>query len=110
MDPQPAGELCGPSRVSEQSSSWRKFWRDRPGQRFTHRYQRLRGNGDGLASRVLRAAVGVVLVLLGLIFMPLPGPGFVPLLAGAAVLAGLSLRIATWLDRAEVRVRRWIGR
>ena len=96
--------------MSDATSSWRAFWRDEPGRRFTHRYQRLRGNGDGLAGRVLRAVLGVVLVILGVIFMPLPGPGFVPLLAGAAVLAGLSAGLAGWLDRAEVRVRRWLGR
>jgi hypothetical protein len=58
---------------------------------------------------VLRVAVGIVLVALGLVFGPLPGPGFVPALAGLALLAGESQRIATSLDRAEVKVRSWLG-
>ena len=52
--------------------------------------------------------LGLVLVAVGIVFGPLPGPGFVPALAGLALLAGESQRIATSLDRAEVKVRRWL--
>lgn len=90
--------------------SWRDLWRDAPGQRFARRYQRLRGEGRGPVGRVLRAILGALLVVVGVVFMPLPGPGFVGVLIGGALLAGDSLRIARWMDRAEVRVRRWLGR
>jgi hypothetical protein len=91
-------------------SIWGQFWRDSPGRRFSRRYERLRHHNGTLAGRLLRAALAIVLLLVGLVMLPLPGPGFVPLLLGAALLAGESIRIASWLDRAEVRVRRWLGR
>jgi hypothetical protein len=92
-------------------ASWRDFWRAAPGKRFSLRYERLhRSGGSSMFGRVLRAFLGVILVVVGIIFMPLPGPGFVPVLAGFALLAGESLRVATWLDRAEVRVRGWLHR
>lgn len=91
-------------------ASWRDFWHSAPGRRFALRYQRLHRSGRSLAGRVLRVALGVLLVVIGIIFMPLPGPGFVPALAGAALLAGESLGVATWLDRAELRLRSWLRR
>ena len=91
-------------------AAWRELWRDAPGQRFARRHERLRGQGRGPAARFLRGVLGWLLVVVGLIFMPLPGPGFVPVLLGAALLAGESLSIARWLDRAELRVRGWLGR
>jgi hypothetical protein len=60
--------------------------------------------------RVLRSSLGVVLILIGLVFMALPGPGFVPAFAGLALLAGESAAMARALDRAELRVRRWLHR
>lgn len=92
-------------------ASWREFWRAAPGKRFSLRYQRLhRSGGNTVLGGVLRWSAGIVLVIVGIIFMPLPGPGFVPVLAGFALLAGESLRVATWLDRAETRVRGWLRR
>jgi len=92
-------------------ASWRDFWRAAPGKRFALRYERLHRSGGGsVVASVLRWIAGIVLVILGIIFMPLPGPGFVPVLAGFALLAGESLRVATWLDRAETRVRSWLHR
>lgn len=89
---------------------WHAFRRAPPGTRFAERHRRLHGAESSLALRVLRAGAGVVLMLLGVIFMPLPGPGFVPLLVGAALLAGESLGMARFMDRAEVRVRGWLKR
>lgn len=88
----------------------RSFWNDPPGERFTRRYLRQRRRGTGPARRILGMASGAMLMLLGIVFVPLPGPGFVPLLLGAALIAGESRRMAHWLDRVEVRVRSWVGR
>ena len=90
--------------------SWRAFWRDPPGQRFSRRYQRVNGAGGHALGRVMRGLLGVVLVLIGVVFMALPGPGFVPVLAGLALLAGESAGLAHALDRAELRVRGWLHR
>ena len=87
------------------TESWRRLRSDPPGARFTQRYERLHRAERSVAGRVARLGAGVVLVLLGVVFMPLPGPGFVPLALGGALLAGESLRIARWLDRTELRLR-----
>ncbi len=42
----------------------------------------------------------------GLFFLPAPGPGFLILFAGAALLAEESLTAARALDWTEVRLRR----
>jgi hypothetical protein len=85
--------------------SWRDFWRAEPGERFARRHQRLGERARGPARRLLRIVAGVALVALGLVFMVLPGPGIVAALAGLALLAGESRRIAGWLDRAELKIR-----
>ena len=91
-------------------SAWHDFWRAPPGRRFGERHRRLHGTPRSTLGRASRAGGGVLLILLGVVFMPLPGPGFVPLLAGAALLAGESAGVAHALDRAELRVRSWLGR
>ena len=90
--------------------SWRDFWSARPGERFTRRYERLDGRGRHPVGRLLRGALGMLLVALGIVFGLLPGPGFVPALAGLALLAGESQRIARVLDGLEVRLRHWLRR
>lgn len=55
--------------------------------------------------RALRLMLGVLLCLVGLVFVPLPGPGFLVVAAGAATLAGESRRLAQRLDRAELWLR-----
>lgn len=87
------------------SASWTRLWHDPPGKRFSRRYERLRGNQDGLARRILRWFAAVVLIVVGVVLLPLPGPGFVPLGIGGALLAGESRGVADWLDRLELRGR-----
>lgn len=55
--------------------------------------------------RNLLVAVGILLIVVGIIIGPLPGPGFIPLfIAGLTLL----LRYATWSKRLYVRLkRRW---
>jgi hypothetical protein len=96
--------------VSSPRAAWRSLWRDAPGQRFTRRYERLRARGHPLWRRALGIVLGVLLILVGAVFMVLPGPGLVPVVAGLALLASDSPRIARGLDRAELKIRRWRGR
>ena len=110
FDRQRARELCGQNGVSSAHSSWQAFWRDPPGQRFSRRHERLQGGGRHPVGRVLRGLLGVVLILFGLVFMVLPGPGFVPVGAGLALLASESRRLSRGLDRAELKLRGWLGR
>lgn len=96
--------------MAPNSPTWRDFWRDPPGQRFARRYQRVSGAGSHALGRAMRSTLGLVLILIGVVFMALPGPGFVPVLAGLALLAGESARLARALDRAELRLRGWLRR
>jgi hypothetical protein len=91
-------------------AAWRDFWRAAPGRRFALHYERLHRRDRGFAGSMARWVGGILLIVVGIIFMPLPGPGFVPVLAGFALLGGESLRVAGWLDRVELRVRGWLRR
>lgn len=55
--------------------------------------------------RNLLVVAGILLIILGVLVGPLPGPGFIPLfIAGLTLL----LRYATWSKRLYVRLkRRW---
>jgi hypothetical protein len=96
--------------MADDGNTWRVFWRDRPGRRFERRYERTRGEHVTPARRVARVASGSMLVAVGIVFLPLPGPGFIPIAFGGAILAGESLRIAQLADRCEMRVRRLLRR
>ena len=48
-----------------------------------------------------------MLVIVGIAFLVLPGPGIPPLILGAALIAGESLTVARGLDAVELRLRRW---
>jgi uncharacterized protein (TIGR02611 family) len=51
--------------------------------------------------------VGTVIILVGVVLLPLPGPGWVIILAGLATLA-VEFRWAKWLLRVtRAQLRRW---
>lgn len=80
--------------------------RDPPGERFQRRHARLRRRREtGGPLRLLRLFGGAVISLLGLVLVPLPGPGILIVLAGAALMAGESGRLARRLDRTELWLR-----
>jgi hypothetical protein len=83
-------------------SDWRELERDSPGKRFQHRYERKHEGGRGGGSRLLTLSAGVLVFAAGLFFLPAPGPGFLIVLLGAALLAQESLGAARLLDRAEI--------
>jgi hypothetical protein len=49
----------------------------------------------------------VLLSLVGVFFLAVPGPGIPILAVGLALIAQESAALARWLDRAELRLRRW---
>ena len=78
---------------------------DEPGARFENGYERIH-----LRNKVLRMvvlALGVVLMASAAVTFVLPGPNFVLVLVGLALIAGQSRTIARLIDRAEVAGRRW---
>ena len=86
---------------------WREFSESKPGHRFQERYRRRQQAGRGhILKRVFLIVFGAVLALGSLFLAPLPGPGFVTVFLGLAILAGELLPAARFLDWAEVRLRK----
>jgi hypothetical protein len=82
-------------------SAWRALLDGRPGRRFIRYHRRVRKPASYLS-----LAVGTAAMALGLLLSLTPGPGFVFLLLGAAILTGQSRSLARGLDRCEIRLRR----
>lgn len=91
-------------------SLWRKFRADRPGQRFQNLYHRRRNEETGRfpAERLLNAGAGIALIVVGLILVPAPGPGWLIAAVGCGLVASEFLFAARFLDSAEVKIRSWL--
>lgn len=88
-------------------AQWREFRHGRPGHRFEDRFERnktSRAERSG-ATRFIKPAAGIVLLVAGIVFCLIPGPGIPLLVAGGGLLADVSRPVARAMDGAEVRVR-----
>lgn len=84
----------------------REFRDSEPGRRFRDRYDRRReSEGGHIALRVFNIALGSLLAVGSLALAPLPGPGFLTVFLGLAIVAGELLYAARFLDWAEVELR-----
>ena len=96
---------------------WHAFQQIPPGERFQARYRERRQEGGSPVRRYASTLGGVVLVLVGLLLLPAPGPGMLVLVPGAVLLAQGSHRAARGLDALDLlrqrtprwAVRRWRG-
>jgi hypothetical protein len=90
---------------------WKKFRADRPGERFQNLYHRRCGQkaGRSPAQCAICAVGGIGLVLVGLILVPAPGPGWLIVAIGCGVLASEFLVFARGCDAVEVKVRTWLA-
>ncbi|MBK8006451.1 MAG: hypothetical protein IPK12_21850 [Gemmatimonadetes bacterium] len=80
-----------------------------PGERF-RAYHRAASRGKkGRATDHLLMVLGVVIVVLGLVALPAPGPGFLIIAVGGGLIARQSERVATLLDRGEVGLRAFLA-
>jgi uncharacterized protein (TIGR02611 family) len=95
--------------VQKVKEEWGKFKRDEPGKRFIGHYQRAQKN-KSVGKTVLRIFVGLLLLAAGIFMWFVPGPGWLFVFFGLAMFAGESHPIATFLDKAELRLRRWFTR
>ena len=86
-------------------SAWRALLNGRAGRRFIRYHEHVHKRASYLSM-----AVGIAVVVLGLLLSLTPGPGFVFLLLGAAMLAGQSRSLARALDRCEIRLRKAMRR
>ena len=94
----------------ELKKEWRQFKSAKPGTRFVRQYESNQEERKHQWTRPAMIALGAVIVLVGVVALPAPGPGILVIAAGAALLARESRRIAEWLDAAEVKVRRLAGK
>jgi hypothetical protein len=79
--------------------------RGTPGRRFQERYLRARRAAHSAAKRVAKVAAGALLIAVGIVLLPAPGPGILVVLLGLALVAESSLTVAKALDRLELRAR-----
>ena len=85
---------------------WRPLVEDKPGHRFQNRYERRhKGRSSPRAMRVGWSVLAVLLILVGIVGLPLPGPGILVIAAGLALLAEESRTISRFLDRSEIWLR-----
>jgi uncharacterized protein (TIGR02611 family) len=84
---------------------WAILARSAPGKRFQNRYHRRKNRRGSAIVRVLYLAVGITLFAFGLVLLLAPGPGFLVIFLGGAMIAEESLLVARALDWAELRLR-----
>ena len=78
-----------------------------PGRRFQERYRRKHAEKGSAWKRCGFVCAGILLTVLGVFFLAVPGPGIPILAVGLALIAQESAMMARWLDRTELRLRRW---
>lgn len=86
---------------------WEVFKRSAPGQRFRERYERMKAVPRPGHERIARCVCGVATTLVGIVLIPLPGPGWLIVGFGVTLLAQESRSIARFCDRTELRFRGW---
>jgi hypothetical protein len=89
------------------TQSWDRFVHSTPGRRFQERYRRMQDEKGSVWKRCAFVCAGVALCLVGIFLMAFPGPGIPVLAVGLALVAQESAGMARFLDRAELRLRRW---
>lgn len=91
-------------RVEQQ---WHVFANDKPGERFAnlHKHRQEHRQGSFSWGRILFIGAGLFLIIAGLFFMAVPGPGLPVLVTGLGLLGSESLFLARWLDWTEQKLR-----
>lgn len=91
-------------------SLWKKFRADSPGKRFENLYRRRRNEETGRfsAERIVNAGAGIALIVVGLILIPAPGPGWLIVAVGCGLIGSEFLFAARLLDSAEMKIRSWL--
>ncbi|WP_038170675.1 PGPGW domain-containing protein [Verrucomicrobium sp. BvORR106] len=86
---------------------WQLFASDKPGERFVNLHKRRQEHRDGKFSweRILFVGAGLFLIVVGLFFMAVPGPGLPVLVAGLGLMGSEALFMARGLDWAEQKLR-----
>ena len=86
--------------------AWHKFAERPPGSRFKQMYKEHKAAGESASKRILLVVAGVIIIAVGIVALPAPGPGTLIIALGAGLIAAESETMATWLDKLELTLRR----
>lgn len=89
---------------------WQQFRSARPGRRFIEQFETNQQERASKFTRLALIALGGLVVLIGLVALPAPGPGILIVAAGMALLARESRWIAERMDSVELKLRRLAGK
>jgi uncharacterized protein (TIGR02611 family) len=92
--------------LKSMKSAWHRLKEAEPGHRFQQEYDHHRGSKKGGFARIISVGIGLLIVAIGIVGLPAPGPGFLVIALGGALLARESRVVARTMDWAEVRLRR----
>ena len=91
---------------AELKTDWRIIRENPPGQRFQARYRyRTFDSPTSTVRKTIKVAIGFLLIPIGIFLWFVPGPGWLTIFLGLALLGGESMRIACFLDGIEVSIR-----
>ena len=95
---------------SQLKRNWQSFKEEPPGERFQKRYYRRRQKRGhrSLLKKMLLMLAGAGVISVGIILLFIPGPGWLIIFTGAAILAGESLWMARIIDFVEVKLRKLV--
>jgi hypothetical protein len=85
--------------------AWQRFRNRRPGFRFHGMYVDHQKASKAAWKRVALIFGGVVVVIVGIIALPAPGPGMLIIALGAGMIARESETLSDALDRLELYLR-----
>lgn len=89
---------------------WHHFTQAVPGERFKEHFKRRQqAQPSTLHKKILAIGGGILIMGVGLFFLPAPGPGALILFMGAMLIAQESLAAARALDWADLRLRRMVA-
>ena len=93
-------------------NDWEALKRSEPGHRFQDRYDRRHSGKKGPKKfwGPVIIGVGLAIVGIGVLLLVFPGPGWVTIGIGLALIAGESLILAKILDVLELVIRKLIGK
>lgn len=91
--------------MEQVKQQWKEFKEAKPGSRFEQLYERCHEDGVSPLIRFVLPALGVLLVIAGIILIPAPGPGHLTLALGLGLIGTAIKPLSRFMDRAEIKVR-----
>lgn len=88
--------------------NWRQLKSGKPGDRF-ERYYRNQQEGRSPVRKIVSIVISLVVLAVGIIGLPAPGPGTLVIALGLGLLAREFLFMARALDWAEPRLRKLVA-